>query len=380
MASKKETKKQIGYLVLEDGSVWPGKPFGWSGTIEGECVFNTAHTGYQEVLSDPSYRKQLVVFTASQIGNQGFHEDDFESSRLWANGCIVRDYSDTPYHFRKQKSLDETLREFSVPGLSQVDTRRLVLHLREKGNLWGVLTTSGESLEKIKARFKAKSTMEGLSLSEEVSTTSVYEWSQASNDLIIDRALVKSDGLKHCVVMDFGVKRQILRYLIDAGFSKVTVVPSKTSAEEIEKLKPDAIFLSNGPGDPAAEKSVIVEVKKLIGKYPMLGICLGHQILGLALGLKTFKLKFGHHGANHPVMNRVTGKVEITSQNHGFAVSLEGFNADLEMTHINLNDQTVEGFKHRKLPIVAIQFHPESGPGPIDSRDIFYDFQRGFAA
>ncbi|MDB5038870.1 MAG: Carbamoyl-phosphate synthase small chain [Bacteriovoracaceae bacterium] len=379
MTSQKNHKAaKKGVLVLSDGSLWPGYSFGAETTELGECVFHTAHSGYQEVLTDPSYRKQMLVFTSSQIGNQGFHEDDFESERIWASGCIARDYSDIPVHFRKQKSLDEVLKENKVPSLFGVDTRRLVLHLRNRGNLWGALSTDGKNVKELQNRLSKIKSMEGLSLTSEVSTKVVYPWNKKTDSLIAP-SFAKKKGLRRCVVMDFGVKRQILRYLVDAGFEEVLVVPSKTSAAAIRELKPDALFLSNGPGDPAAEKEIIREVKLLLYDFPILGICLGHQILALALGLKTFKLKFGHHGANHPVKNLISDRVEITSQNHGFAVSPEK-SADLEITHMNLNDQTIEGFRHKKYPIRAIQFHPEAGPGPLDSRQIFESFQKGFAA
>jgi carbamoyl-phosphate synthase small subunit len=370
---------KCGLLLLEDGTEWPGYVFGAQSTSLGECVFHTGHTGYQEVLTDPSYRKQILVFSESQLGNQGFHEDDFESERIWASGCIARDYSDIPFHWRKQKSLHEVLKEFKIPGLFGVDTRRLVLHLREKGNLWGVISTENAEAKKLQKKISEKMSMEGLSLTSEVSTKVVYPWNKATHSLISTDLYPKKNGLRRCVVMDFGVKRQILRYLVDAGFEEVLVVPANTKATSIRELKPDALFLSNGPGDPAAETEIVGEVRALLQDFPILGICLGHQILALALDLKTFKLKFGHHGANHPVKNLLKDQVEITSQNHGFAVSARFAHAQIEITHLNLNDQTVEGFRHKKLPIRGIQFHPESGPGPLDSRDIFSEFQRGFS-
>lgn len=374
---KTKTRRE-GLLVLSDGSLWRGYAFGAHAMSLGECVFQTAHFGYQEVLTDPSYRKQILVFTTSQIGNQGFCADDFESDRIWASGCIARDYSESRRHYRQEKTLDEVLKEQGVPGLYGVDTRRLVLHLREKGNLWGVLSTTSLDLQKLQDHLRSKPEMEGLSLTGEVSTRVVYPWNKGTHELIRSSKTHSSKGLRRCVVMDFGVKRQILRYLTDAGFEEVLVVPATTTAAQVRELKPDAVFLSNGPGDPAAELDIIHEVRKLLSEYPILGICLGHQILALALGMKTFKLKFGHHGANHPVKNLISNRVEITSQNHGFAVDSKNCPADIEVTHLNLNDQTVEGFRHKKFPIRAIQFHPEAGPGPLDSRDIFWSFQRGF--
>jgi carbamoyl-phosphate synthase small subunit len=378
MTSSKTNKR--GILVLEDGTVWPGYSFGAKTTLSGECVFHTGHTGYQEVMTDPSYRKQILVFSTSQLGNQGFHEDDFESERIWSSGVIARDYSDISFHWRKQKSLDQTLKDFEIPGLFGVDTRRLVLHLREKGNLWGVISTETHQKKDLRKALSGTKSMVGLSLTSDVSTEIVYPWNKSTDALIDFEKKEKKRGLKRCVVMDFGVKRQILRYLVDAGFEEVMVVPAVTTARAIRELKPDALFLSNGPGDPAAEQTIVNEVKALLGEFPILGICLGHQILALAMGFKTFKLKFGHHGANHPVKNLLTNRVEITSQNHGFAVANEFQNSEIEVTHLNLNDMTVEGFRHKKWPVRAVQFHPEAGPGPLDSREIFQEFQLGFVA
>ncbi len=382
-SSKAAKKKREGVLLLSDGSVWRGYAFGAKTSLEGEAVFHTGHTGYQEILTDPSYRKQILVFTESQLGNQGFHEDDYESEKIWASGLICRDYSDNPYHWRKEASLSDVLEKNSVPGLYGVDTRRLVLHLRSQGNLWGIISTDLSEVSKLKKILKKSASMQGLSLTQEVTTKVVYPWNKHSSDLIINRkasSAGKRSGLKRCVVIDYGVKKQILRYLVDAGFEEVLVVPASTTADQVKELKPDAVLLSNGPGDPAADPKIIQEVKKMIGEFPIFGICLGHQILGLALGCETFKLKFGHHGANHPVKNLIKNKVEITSQNHGFAVKAENIQKDIEITHINLNDETIAGFRHKKYPIQAIQFHPEAGPGPLDSREIFESFQRGFAA
>lgn len=369
-------------LLLEDGSLFSGLSFGATTTKIGECVFHTAHSGYQEILTDPSYQKQILVFSLPQIGNQGVSvEEDSESAEVWASGLVVRDYSEAPFHFRKTKSLSEVLEENDCPGISGVDTRRLILHLREKGNLWGALSTDGKSKEDLRALLAQNLSMTGLSLTDEVTTHLTYRWVEASKHLMKSFAQSSGSGLKRCVVMDFGVKRQILRYLIDSGFKEVIVVPAKTKASDILSLKPDGILLSNGPGDPAADLSIIEEVRKLVKtELPILGICLGHQILGLALDLKTYKLKFGHHGSNHPVKNLITKSVEISSHNHGFAVELDEKHPALQITYRNLNDQTIEGFRHRRLPIQAIQFHPESGPGPLDSIHVFREFQKGFQA
>ncbi len=371
-----------GGLLLQDGSFWPGECFGATGTTIGEVVFHTGHQGYQEILTDPSYRKQILVFASPQMGNQGFHEIDRESDRVWASGAIVRDYSEGISHWRRSSSLSEYLAKEKTPGLSGVDTRRLILHLRESGSQWGVLTTEKKSLVELRKLLKDQVSMEGLSLTQEVTTKLAYRWTEGSKNLATTELKRSKGGLKRVVVMDFGVKQQILRYLIDVGFEEVIVVPAKSKAAEILGFKPDALFLSNGPGDPAADAEIIAEVKKLIREVPTFGICLGHQILALALGLETFKLKFGHHGANHPVKNLTSDRVEITSQNHGFAVrELSGQQVrEIEVTHVNLNDQTIEGFRHRQLPLRAIQFHPEASPGPLDSLQIFQEFQRGFAA
>lgn len=376
---KAKKKSHLGGLLLEDGSFWRGYTFGAKTTKVGECVFHTGHQGYQEILTDPSYCRQILIFSAPQIGNQGFAEDDFESEKIWASGTIVRDYSEAPYHWRKTKSLDEVLKSQNTPGLSGLDTRRLILHLRSRGNLWGVISTETDDSKKLERYLKTSLSMEGLSLTQEVSTAKTYRWEQASHSLlqIALKDWSGQTGYKKCVVMDFGVKRQILRYLVSAGFKEVIVVPAKTKAKEILEMKPDAVFLSNGPGDPAAERAVIEEVKKLHGLVPLFGICLGHQILGLSLGLPTFKLKFGHHAANHPVFQKRSERVEITSQNHGFAVTETTSVPGVEWTHQNLNDQTIAGLRHRGLKIYGIQFHPEAGPGPLDSVEVFKRFQSG---
>lgn len=378
--AKGKTRGPSAGLLLEDGSFWPGVGIGASITKLGECVFHTGHQGYQEILTDPSYCRQIMVFSSPQVGNQGFHEDDFESDRIWASGAVMRDYSDTPFHWRKQKSLDETLKEFKTPGLVGVDTRRLILHLRNRGNLWGVISTETGDLKALQKHLRTGLSMEGLSLTNEVTTSKPYDWKEGSATLLresLKGVFNPSKGYRRAVVMDFGVKRQILRYLIDAGFEEVRVVPASTKADDILSLKPDVVLLSNGPGDPAADRGIIDQVKKLHGKVPLFGICLGHQILALSLGIQTFKLKFGHHAANHPVKNRLRDQVEITSQNHGFAVPLDQTRGDLEFTHLNLNDQTVEGFRYRPQNIFGIQFHPESSPGPLDSVDVFQKLQAG---
>lgn len=364
-------------IVLEDGSSWPGYAIGASATREGEFVFNTSHTGYQEILTDPSYCKQVVVFTSAQIGNQGFHLEDRESQKIWASGCVMRDYHSSSTHWRYGMSLDEFLKQQGVPGIFGVDTRRLVLKLREAGSLWGVISTETTSVAKIKKSFSGSLKMEGLGLVGEVSTKTAYEWKEGSHSLLKSGEEKTSKGLRRVVVLDFGVKTQILKYLKEVGFEEIVVMPGSSTAQEIEQKRPDAVLLSNGPGDPAAETKIVAEVKKLLGKYPLFGICLGHQLLALALGMKTSKLKFGHHAANHPVKNIQNDFVEISSQNHGFAVLEPSKEGPVRITHRNMNDQTVAGFVHPELRVRGIQYHPESSPGPIDSYKLFEEFRSG---
>jgi len=372
-----------GAILLSDGFYLEGWAAGSDQdnfvpqTQTGEFVFHTGYTGYQEVLTDPSYCKQIIVFAYPQIGNQGFHPDDHESKKIWASGAVVREESGGVYQWRNKTSFNDFLSEHKVPCLQGVDTRRLVLHLREKGCLWGVISTQTSDKKELQKFLKKGEGMEGLGLTSTVSTKTSYRWLTSSVPLLADKASVVPSPLKRVVVFDFGVKRQILRYLIDVGFEEVVVVPSHATAEEVNALSPDAILLSNGPGDPAADPKIIEEVKKLLFRYPILGICLGHQILGLALGFKTYKMKFGHHAANHPIMNRVRQHVEVTSQNHGFAVEMPATTAEILPTHIHMNDGSLAGFVHKRLPICGIQFHPESSPGPIDSVDVFKQLKRG---
>lgn len=364
-------------IVLSDGSVYEGFAVGAEATRLGEFVFHTGHSGYQEILTDPSYRKQIIVFSASHIGNQGVHLEDYESRRIWAEACVMRNYSSGEGHWKNKQSLHDFLVQQKIPGIVGVDTRRLILKLRDHGSLWGLVSTEKKSVKELQSLLKPTQQMEGLSLTKEVSTKTSYEWVTKSVPLMNKFLKPLSSNLRRCIVVDFGVKRQMLRYLLDVGFEEVIVVPSSIKAEEILAQSPDCLLLSNGPGDPSAEQNAIHEVRQLLGKFPIFGICLGHQILALALGMKTMKMKFGHHAANHPVKNLRKNFVEITSQNHGFAVDPDSVGEDIEITHLNMNDQSVAGFVHKKMPICGIQFHPEASPGPADSVELFQQFRAG---
>jgi carbamoyl-phosphate synthase small subunit len=373
MPAKKGTAK--GVLYLQDGSYFEGFGLGAKTTQLGELVFHTGHTGYSEILSDPSYYQQILCFSAPHIGNQGVHPDDLESDKMWASGCLMRDHVGSFQHWRERWTLAEYLEQQKRPALSGVDTRALVLKIRDSGNLWGVISTETSSPKELAHYFSKKMSMEGRSLAEEVSTKSAYHWRSGSSELLT-QDWFRSSKSKRCVVLDFGVKRQILRYLIDAGFEEVLVLPASTRAQEILSLAPDLICLSNGPGDPAALTKIISEVKKLVGRIPLFGICLGHQILAKALGFETYKLKFGHHAANHPVLAKMSQKVEVSSQNHGFAVR-EKKSGSTQWTHFNLNDSSIEGFVNEDLKVFAVQYHPEAAPGPVDSSYLFQKIYSG---
>jgi carbamoyl-phosphate synthase small subunit len=355
-------------LILSDGTVFKGLSLGAMGTSIGEVVFNTAMMGYQEILTDPSYHFQLVTMTYPQIGNYGVNAEDFESRRIYAAGFIIREYSPVVSHWQATKSLDEYLKFYSVVGISDIDTRQLTRHLRDRGAQMGMITTSEESLDILLEKLRTGKQLVGRDIAGEVTTEENYEWPM-DEETQIGQAL----GFK-VAVYDFGVKFSILRALYEHG-CELRIFPAHTPADEVLAWKPDGIFLSNGPGDPEPVKYAVSTVKSLLGKKPIFGICLGHQILGLALGAQTTKLKFGHHGANHPVRHLPSGLVEITSQNHGFIVDAESLpQKDVEVTHINLNDGTLEGFRHKNLPAYSVQYHPESAPGPRDSRYLFENF------
>jgi carbamoyl-phosphate synthase small subunit len=362
-------------LALEDGTVFEGQSFGAPVERTGEVVFNTAITGYQEVFTDPSYSGQIVVLTNPQIGNYGANENDSESARPYIEGLAVREFSPLSSNWRSDQTAQHFLTNNGVPVISGIDTRALVLHLRSRGVMRGVLSSISTDAKVLVERAKNSPSMNGLDLATRVSTKEQYAWDRGAiaaspSEDVGDPA----EARFHVVAYDFGIKRNILRMLVQSG-SRVTVVPAGTKAEDVLALKPSGVFLSNGPGDPEPLTYQAQQVRKLVGKVPIFGICLGHQILGLALGGKTYKLKFGHRGANHPVLNKITGRVEITSHNHGFAVDPDSLNLnEIEITHMNLNDQTLEGFRHRNHPVFCVQYHPEAAPGPHDSHYLFGDF------
>ncbi|MGB9081932.1 MAG: glutamine-hydrolyzing carbamoyl-phosphate synthase small subunit [Desulfuromonadaceae bacterium] len=361
-------------LALADGRIFEGKSFGAPGEATGEVVFNTAMSGYQEVLTDPSYKGQMVTMTYPQIGNTGVNPEDIESRGLFLSGFIVKEYLDCYSNWRATMSLASYLMENGVVGIQGIDTRALTRHLRDKGAQNGIISTVDLDHASLIAKARAVPSMTGLDLASGVSCLTPYHWSEGVWDLAEGYPQVDPSSLKYKVVAyDFGIKYNILRCLVDAGCD-VTVVPASFPAEEALAMNPDGIFLSNGPGDPEPLLQVQEELKKFVGKIPIFGICLGHQLLGLALGGKTSKLPFGNHGSNLPVMDMSTRKVEITSQNHGFAVDLDSLGNVACLGHENLNDQTVEGISHCTLPIFSVQHHPEASPGPHDSQYLFGRF------
>jgi carbamoyl-phosphate synthase small subunit len=364
-------------LALEDGTVFEGGSFGAAVQRTGEVVFNTAITGYQEIFTDPSYCGQIVVLTNPQIGNYGANESDCESAVPYIEGLVVREISPVASNWRSGDKAENFLAKHGIPVIAGVDTRKLVRLLRERGALRGVIAAGGADPEKLVLLARNAPSMAGQNLVSRVSTTNTYKWTEGISPVSAsDQWAPPDDPQFQVVAYDYGIKRNILRHLVQIG-CRVTVVPADVSAKDVLELKPDGVFLSNGPGDPEPLERQATEVKKIIGKVPVFGICLGHQVLGLALGGKTYKLKFGHHGANHPVLNKLTGRVEITSQNHGFCVDPDSLrDSDVEVTHSNLNDQTLEGFRHRNEPVFCVQYHPEAAPGPHDSHYLFADFAK----
>jgi carbamoyl-phosphate synthase small subunit len=364
-------------LALEDGTVFEGRSFGAPAERSGEVVFNTALTGYQEVFTDPSYSGQIVILTNPQIGNYGTSREDNEAARPYIEGLVVREFSPMASNWRSDAEAGAFLANAGIPVVSGLDTRALVRHLRTRGVMRGVLSAVESDAQKLVAKARSIPSMAGLDLASRVSTTERYEWTQPVEPCSPSEFLGHPPAPRfHVMAYDFGIKHNILRRLVQAG-CRVTVVPALTSAEDVLALGPDGVFLSNGPGDPEPLKPQVANIRKLIGKKPIFGICLGHQLLGLAVGGRTYKLKFGHRGANHPVRNELTQKVEITSHNHGFAVDPDSLNLnEVEITHVNLNDQTLEGFRHRSHPVFCVQYHPEAAPGPHDSHYLFGDFMK----
>jgi carbamoyl-phosphate synthase small subunit len=367
-------------LVLEDGTTFWGKPFGARGETFGEVVFNTNLTGYQEVLTDPSYKGQIVAMTYPLIGNYGINDADLESARPQVEGYILKEGSRLASNWRSQCGLEEWLQRHTIVGIQGVDTRALTRHLRTRGAMRGAVSTSDLDPASLLAKVQASPGLIGRDLVREVTCAQAYTWDSGEwrwPDGYTPTPAERPERFR-VVAYDFGMKRNILRKLASAGCD-VTVVPAQTPAAEALRRHPDGIFLSNGPGDPEGVPYAIQAVRDLIGVTPIFGICLGHQILGLAFGGKTYKLKFGHRGGNQPVMHLPTRKVEITAQNHGFAVDAESLPAEVEVTHLNLNDRTVEGMQHRELPIFSVQYHPEASPGPHDSGYLFERFREMLA-
>jgi len=365
-----------GILALADGKIFRGTLFGAMGEAEGEVVFNTSMSGYQEVLTDPSYCGQMVMMTYPLIGNYGINPEDFESDRPYLSAFIIKELCAIPSNWRSRETLDEFLKRQGVVGLQGIDTRALTRHIRDQGAQQAILSNDLSNPAALIEKAQASLGMEGKDLVKEVTCREPYDWDQGDWDLKQGYSRITHNGKRDyfsVVAYDFGIKRNILRRLTQVG-CKVQVVPATTPAETVLAMKPDGVFLSNGPGDPAAVPYAIENVRALIGKVPIFGICLGHQILNLALGGKTYKLRFGHHGGNQPVMDLGKRKVEITSQNHGFAVDDQTGSDDVEITCINLNDRTVEGIRHKKYPVSSVQYHPEASPGPQDSSYLFQDF------
>ena len=372
-------------LALEDGRIFRGQGHGHPGECQGEVVFNTSLTGYQEIATDPSYAGQIVVLTNPQIGNYGTNRADNEASRPYIEGLIVREFSPISSNWRSEQVTDEYMERYSVPVLAEIDTRALVRHLRNHGVMRGVISTDVADPDALIQKARKIRKMDGTDLARVVSTKSSYEFDASDprsqmGDFLLAEGFIQKEKARerrlHVVACDFGIKQNILRMLAREE-CRVTVVPAETTADDVLALKPDGVFLSNGPGDPEPVDYAVSAIRQMMGRVPVFGICLGHQLCGLALGGRTYKLKFGHHGGNHPVRNNATGKVEITAHNHNFAVDPDSINAnEVELTHVDLNDQTLEGLRHKTLPLFSVQYHPEAAPGPHDSHYLFRDFRQ----
>ena len=370
LAFEMALKKAI--LVLEGGGLFIGRSIGYEGEAEGEIVFNTSMTGYQEILTDPSYKGQIVTMTYPLIGNYGCNFEDVESGRPWVEGFIVKELASYPSNWRSEGDLSEYLKRHKIVAIQGIDTRKVTKMIRTGGAQRALISTQNENINALLKKVKKIPSIVGLDLVKEVTSSKAYKWNEGIYSW--PKGYLPRKKFKYFVVAyDFGIKRNILRSLVSNSID-VLVVPARTPWKEVLNMKPDGVLLSNGPGDPAPLTYAINNIKNLIGKIPGFGICLGHQLSALALGAKTFKLKFGHRGANHPVKNLETGAIEITSQNHGFAVDIDSLKGLAELTHLNLNDMTVEGFSHRKKFLFSVQYHPESSPGPRDSTYLFQDF------
>ena len=379
-------------LALEDGRIFSGRGHGAKGECYGEVVFNTSLTGYQEIFTDPSYAGQIVVLTNPEIGNYGTNPEDNEATHPYIEGLVVREFSAVSSNWRSQQVTDEYLEKFKIPVIADIDSRALVRHLRSHGVMRGVISSIETDPEKLVSKARSIRKMDGTDLAKVVTTKQRYTWETgrqpvtAADAAGVAAAKVAAGSApktaapqRHVVAYDYGIKQNILRMLVDEG-CRVTVVPAMTSAEDVMAMAPDGVFLSNGPGDPEPCNYAYESIRRLMGKVPVFGICLGHQLIGLALHGRTYKLKFGHHGGNHPVKQLETGKIEITAHNHNFAVDPDSLKeSEVVKTHVDLNDNTLEGLRHRTLPLFSVQYHPEAAPGPHDSQYLFKDFMKMMA-